>query len=70
MSGHHNFIYAFYDTVVEVHGSNRGKSVIALIKGEVLTPPATGNNILLHGDVKFRFSMLYLILTLMFGVGH
>ena len=65
-----NFIYAFSDTVGEGHGLNRIKSVIILITVEVPAAPETGNGILLESDGKKLCSMLYLILTLMLGVGN
>ena len=46
------------------------KAVIELSTEEVPAPPATGNDILLESYVKFGCSMLYLILTLMLGMGH
>ena len=68
--GPHNFFYKFSDTVGEVHGLDRRKSVIVLITGEVPEPPETGNDILLDSDDKFGCSILYLILTMMLRMGH
>ena len=71
-----NFIYAFAKTVGEGHGLNKGKTVIEIITVEVPVAPATGNDILIDNLYyfivmeKFVCSMLYLILTLMMGIGH
>ena len=46
-----NFIHRFSDTIGEVHGLNRGKSVIDLSTREVLAPPATSNDILLDSYI-------------------
>ena len=54
VSGPQNFIYEFSDTFGEVHGSNRGKSVIGLSTGELPAPIATGNDILMDSYVKIR----------------
>ena len=54
VSGNHNSIYAFVESVDEGHGSNRGKEVIGLSTGEVPSPPETGNYILLDSDGIFR----------------
>ena len=69
--GPQNFIHAFSGTVGEGHGSNRDKAVIYLSTGEVTAPSATGNDILLDSDEKIWMQyVLYLILTLMLGMGH
>ena len=47
-----NFIYAFSDTVGEVHGSNRGKTAIYLTTGEVQVRPENWNCIILDSDGK------------------
>ena len=47
------YIYAFSNTVGEVHLSNRGKSVIVHSTLEVLAPPETSNGILPDSDGKF-----------------
>ena len=70
VSGTHNFIYGFSDTVGKGHGSNRGKSMIEIIPGEVPAPPATGNDTLLDSNGKCGCSMLHLIPTLMLRMGH
>ena len=44
--------------------------MIELSTGEVTAPPATGNDILIDSDGNFGCSMFYLILTLIFGMGH
>ena len=51
ISDSHKFIYSFSDTVGEEHGSNRVKSVIDLITGQVPAPPETGNDIILDSDI-------------------
>ena len=68
VSGHHNFIYAFSDTIGEGHCSNRGKVVIDLSIGEVPEPPATWNDILLDSDGKIR--MQYVVSGPDPGVGY
>ena len=71
-----NFIYEFPENVGEGHRSNRGKAVMDLSTGEVPATSATGNSILLDSDIilesdgKIGCSILYLILTLMLGMGH
>ena len=49
-----NFIYSFSNAVSEAHASDRGKSVIYLIIGELLVPSLTGKDMLLDSDGKIR----------------
>ena len=44
--------------------------MIGLSTGEVMEPTETGNDILLYSNGKSGCIMLYLIITLMLGVGH
>ena len=70
VSGPHKFIYEFAYNVGAGHGSNKGNSVIDLITVEVPAAPETGNDILINSDVKIGCSMLYMIQTLMLGMGR
>ena len=70
VSGPQKFFYYFSDTIGEGHGSNRGNVVLNLRTGQVPVPPATDKVIYYLTVIeKIGFSMLYLILTLMLGVG-
>ena len=65
-----NFIYAFSDTVGEGHGSNRGNQLLILAQDRFRSRQQMVMIYYLTVMAKFRFSMLYLILTLMLGMGH
>ena len=54
VSGTHNSVYAFSDTVGEGHFLKRGKAVIDFSTREVTAPLATEDDILLNIDVKIR----------------
>ena len=72
VSGTHNFIYEFYETVGEGHGSSRVNIVIELSTVDVPAPPATGNDILLdsYGNILMQYVVSDTILSLVLMMGH